>query len=146
MYTAQRYRINYVKEACEHEIFDSKITHKLNIENSIKKHLSDIPIEKIIVLALDAGNKICGYIAIEGTTNQCAIFPKNVFTFLLSCGASSFVMAHNHPGGSINPSEADWKVTRKLLSAGECLDIPLLDHLILGDEIVSMRENVRWGA
>ena len=50
---------------------------------------------------------------------------------MLNCNASSIIIAHNHPSSNLNPSEADKSLTKKLKSAGQFLDITLLDHLII---------------
>jgi DNA repair protein RadC len=96
-------------------------------------------------LALDNANKIIGTQIIDGGTNQCAIYPDNVFRFLLLSGASGFILAHNHPGGSRNPSEADWSITEKLEKACSLFNICFLDHVIIASgEPVSMRGMSRW--
>jgi DNA repair protein RadC len=52
----------------------------------------------------------------------------------LEHNASSLILCHNHPSGNTQPSEADIRLTRKLKEAGLLLDLPVLDHLILGGE------------
>jgi DNA repair protein RadC len=47
--------------------------------------------------------------------------------------ASGIILAHNHPSGNLKPSQADHQLTRKLKEAGKALDIPVLDHLIIGE-------------
>jgi DNA repair protein RadC len=55
------------------------------------------------------------------------------------------ILAHNHPGGSINASEADWLITERLFTVGKLLEIPLLDHVIIcSHKVVSLRELPRW--
>jgi DNA repair protein RadC len=82
----------------------------------------------------------------ERKANQCAVYPTNVFRFLLTSGAASFILAHNHPGGSSHASEADWKLTERLKKAGELLDLPLLDHILITETAcISLRESSRWG-
>jgi DNA repair protein RadC len=60
--------------------------------------------------------------------------PKIVFTAALKSAASSIVLCHNHPSGALSPSQADINLTRKLKSAGEFLDIAVVDHIILTSE------------
>lgn len=60
--------------------------------------------------------------------------PKVVFQAALKANASSIILAHNHPSGELIPSEADRQLTRKLVQAGELLDIKVCDHLILTEE------------
>jgi DNA repair protein RadC len=56
-----------------------------------------------------------------------------VFSILLNANASSFVLAHNHPTGTLKPSDADIEITRNLVKGGNILEIKLLDHLIVSD-------------
>ena len=57
--------------------------------------------------------------------------PRVIFQVALKCAATSIVLAHNHPSGNLEPSDSDKKVTRQIKSAGEFLEINLVDHLIL---------------
>jgi DNA repair protein RadC len=67
-----------------------------------------------------------------------------VFRLAVAMGATSLVVAHNHPSGVLTPSAEDKAVTRQLVSAGRLLDIPVHDHLIVGltpDEYYSFAES-----
>jgi len=126
---------------------NSKVATQNDVIDFCKKLLSSIPLENVIILALDNANRIIGYDCVEGATNQCALYPANVFRFLLSAAASSFIVAHNHPGGTLNASEADWSITERLKEAGKLLDVPLLDHLIITeDDHFSLRSSRKWNA
>lgn len=57
--------------------------------------------------------------------------PREVFQPAVEYGAVAVIIAHNHPSGSLDPSEADLDVTRQLIVAGKILGIDLLDHLII---------------
>ncbi len=59
--------------------------------------------------------------------------PRLVFRAALAAGATSCIAAHNHPTGHVEPSAADRAVTRRLVAAGRVLDLPLVDHVIIGD-------------
>ena len=144
MYTVQKYRFDVVREAGP---LDERttISNKQDVKSFCAKFLTDMPLEHVIVVALDTGNSIIGFQASEGAPNQCAIYPSNIFRFLLGCGASGFIVAHNHPGGSMNPSTADKQITKRLYDGGKILDIPILDHVIIADEkVVSLREWAWW--
>lgn len=65
-----------------------------------------------------------------GTVSASLIHPREVFAPAITTGASSIVLAHNHPSGSLEPSEADLSATRQIISAGEVVGIRLVDHLI----------------
>jgi DNA repair protein RadC len=70
----------------------------------------------------------------EGTLNAALVHPREVLGPALRIGAACFVVMHNHPSGDPTPSAEDLAVTRRLAEAGELVGIPLLDHLILGDD------------
>jgi DNA repair protein RadC len=123
-----------------------RISSRTDVRDFCTQYLSPLPVENVCIIALDTGNNIIGYEALEGATNQCAVYPTNVFRFLLTSGAASFILAHNHPGGSSHASEADWKLTERLKKAGELLDLPLLDHILITETAcISLRESSRWG-
>jgi DNA repair protein RadC len=144
-YSVQKYKLSYFKENVS--LDNSLIISQNDVLDFCKKHLSSVPLENVIILALDNGNRIIGYDCVEGATNQCALYPANVFRFLLSAAASSFIIAHNHPGGSLNASEADWSITERLKEAGKLLEVPLLDHLIITENShVSLQNSHRWNS
>src|SRR5213080_2097623 len=68
----------------------------------------------------------------QGTLDTILVHPRQVFKLAIAANASAIVLAHNHPSGDPTPSEADIKVTRDLIRAGQLLKIDVLDHLILG--------------
>ena len=70
----------------------------------------------------------------EGTLNAAIVHPREVLGPALRMCAASLVVVHNHPSGDPAPSAEDFAVTRRLAEAGEIVGIPLLDHLIVGEE------------
>jgi len=68
----------------------------------------------------------------KGTLTSSLVSPREVFSPAIISGAASVILAHNHPSGCVDPSSADVQVTRAIRQAGEILNIPLVDHLILG--------------
>ena len=68
----------------------------------------------------------------QGTLDTLLVHPREVFKQAIAADASALVLAHNHPSGDPMPSEADIKVTRDLIRAGQLLKIEVLDHVILG--------------
>ena len=68
----------------------------------------------------------------NGTLDTLLVHPREVFRAAVLANASAIVMVHNHPSGDPSPSEADIKITRDLIRAGQLLKIEVLDHLILG--------------
>ena len=68
----------------------------------------------------------------QGTLDTLLVHPREVFKAAIAANASAIIIAHNHPSGDPTPSEADIKVTRDLIRAGQLLKIDVLDHVILG--------------
>jgi DNA repair protein RadC len=68
----------------------------------------------------------------QGTLDTILVHPREVFRPAIAAGAAAIILAHNHPSGDPTPSEADIKVTRDLIRAGQLLKIEVLDHVILG--------------
>lgn len=100
--------------------------------------------EACMVLFLDRSNKTIGWFKLsEGGLTSTIIDNRIVFTTALNCGATSFIMAHNHPSGNLNPSNSDYSITKKLQEGGKYLDINMLDHIIITSEngYYSMADN-----
>jgi len=68
----------------------------------------------------------------QGTLDTILVHPREVFKLAIAANAAAVVLVHNHPSGDPTPSEADIKVTRDLIRAGQLLKIEVLDHVILG--------------
>ena len=68
-----------------------------------------------------------------GTVNASLLSTRDVFMEALKCRASNIMLLHNHPSGDPRPSRQDIIITQKMKEAGELMDIPLIDHIILGD-------------
>jgi DNA repair protein RadC len=99
--------------------------------------------EEMILLAVNRNNEVYAWRRISsGGTTGTVCDPKVIFSILLNCGASAFMLAHNHPSGSLVPSIQDVDVTKKLQEGGSILDITLLDHIIVGHgNYYSMADN-----
>lgn len=99
--------------------------------------------EEFKVLLLNRNNQVLGiYSLSKGGVSSTVVDLKLIFSVALKCSASSIIIAHNHPSGNINPSEADIIITKKIRKAGKYLDIVLLDHIILTkDDYYSFSDN-----
>lgn len=108
--------------------------------------------ETFFVLLLNARRKIIGWQKVSsGTLDTLLVHARDVFRLAIVANAAAIVVAHNHPSGSPIPSEADVKMTRDLIRAGQLLRIELLDHVILanligcdGPRYQSLRELGYW--
>jgi DNA repair protein RadC len=103
--------------------------------------------ERFAVLLLDVKHRILGQQVISiGTATETLAHPREIFREVIKQGATRVIVAHNHPSGNLDPSPEDIHLTRQLLKAAQILDIPLLDHLILGNgDFSSLRqETLLW--
>jgi DNA repair protein RadC len=90
-------------------------------------------VETLQVLLLNTRRRLIRVEEItDGTVDTLLVHAREVFKAAISANASAIVLAHNHPSGDPTPSEADIKVTRDLIRAGQLLKIDVLDHVILG--------------
>lgn len=100
--------------------------------------------EKEIILLLLLDNKlklIEEYMISMGTVKASLLSPREVFVQALKCRACYLMLLHNHPSGDPHPSRQDIVITQKIKEAGELMDIPLLDHIIVGDGCyISLKE------
>lgn len=91
-------------------------------------------VEYIILLLFDSGlHVIAEKILSKGTVNASLLSPREVFVQALKDQAASVMLLHNHPGGDPTPSGNDMQITKRVQEAGKLTDIPLLDHIIIGD-------------
>jgi len=92
-------------------------------------------IEQFKIMLLNRGNRVLGVMEVsQGGFAGTVADPKVIFSTALKCCASSIILAHNHPSGTLKPSQADINLTRKLKDGGALLDIAVLDHLIIASE------------
>ena len=90
--------------------------------------------ERFAVLMLDTKNYLLATkILTIGTATETLIHPREIFRETVRQGAANLIIAHNHPSGILEPSPEDIDLTEQLLQGSQYLDIPLLDHLILGN-------------
>lgn len=94
------------------------------------------------MICLDAQNRV-NYAALvhEGTINEAPVYPRLIVETALRHQANSVILAHNHPGGSLQPSQADIEVTKRITAALEAISIGVVDHIIVaGERYVSFAE------
>lgn len=125
---------------------NSVLSHRKEVEAYLRFCYGNRRDEYVAVLFLDTGNHVIQTeIVAEGTVNQCVLYPRTILKRALEVHAASFIVAHNHPAGTPDPSEGDWLITRRLYEGGRLLDITLLDHVIVcSNAVISLREMDRW--
>jgi DNA repair protein RadC len=90
--------------------------------------------ECLVVLLLNTRKRIKGHHLVSiGTMDTVLIHPREVFSVAVTMKAAFIVLVHNHPSGDSTPSDADIKVTRDLIRAGQLMKIEVTDHVIMGN-------------
>ena len=90
--------------------------------------------EAFVVLVLNTRRRIIGHNLVAlGTLDTCTVHSREVFRPAICAAGSAIVLMHNHPSGDPTPSEADIRVTRDLIRAGQLLKIEVLDHVVIGE-------------
>ncbi|MEZ4870790.1 MAG: JAB domain-containing protein [Bdellovibrionales bacterium] len=104
--------------------------------------LSTNEVEEVWVVALNSSHKPIQIQRIfRGTVDSCLFHPRDIFRFLFLQNATSFILAHNHPSGEMEPSPQDIKVTRQLQRASRLMQIKFIDHIIFTKySYVSLRD------
>jgi DNA repair protein RadC len=101
--------------------------------------LRDLQVEEFHLLALDSQSQILREVLItRGLLNSSLVHPREVFRPAIAEAAAGIIIVHNHPSGDPTPSSEDRAATKQLVSAGQLLDLPVYDHVIIaGDRFVS---------
>ena len=116
------------------KICEKVVKNPSDIASHYMEKLKDLKKEHFIAVFLDSKNKIIKDEVISiGTLNSSLVHPREVFKEAIKCSANSIILVHNHPSGSVEPSEEDYRVNKVLVETGNLVGIKVLDHLIVGD-------------
>ena len=107
----------------------------------LSAQLASYPHEVFACLFLDNRNRVIAFEKMFfGTIDGASVYPREVVKLALKKNAAAVIFAHNHPSGVAEPSHADEQITKRLKEALSMVDIRVLDHFIVGDEVVSFAE------
>ena len=140
-YRLPRYRVTLVREGSVSNS-NNHIRTPQDVMDVLSTEYDNAVVEMAQMLALDTKNKIIGIFTIStGSLNASIIHPRDIFQRAILSNAASVILAHNHPSGDPTPSSEDTELTKKLVDAGKILDIPILDHVVIGEgKFVSLKE------
>jgi DNA repair protein RadC len=128
IYKIPTYRLQLVRDG-------SVEAHTITIARDVFKAIKSFKRsdrEQFVALYLNARNRVIAHhIVSVGTANTCLVHPREVFKPAILKNACGLIIAHNHPSGGSEPSEADLELTKRLKDAGTLLGIELLDHVII---------------
>lgn len=103
-------------------------------ESFLQARLQHLEHERFCCLYLDNRHRVLGFDELfRGTIDGTSVYPREVVKEALAINAAAVILAHNHPSGIAEPSQADERITTRLKAALDLVDIRLLDHLIVGD-------------
>lgn len=120
-------------------------TTKVNVPADvfeICKDMKDLAQESFQILTINSRNKLINrHLVTLGLSNESLVHPREVFIRAIKDSAIKIILVHNHPSGEPTPSAEDLRVTRQLVEAGKILNIEVMDHIIIGETFVSLRES-----
>ncbi len=107
----------------------------------VKLQLATYEHEVFACLFLDNKHRVITFEKLfRGSINSASVYPREVVKACLKHNAAAVILAHNHPSGVSEPSQADLSITRRLSDALALIDVRILDHLVVGAEVTSFAE------
>jgi DNA repair protein RadC len=117
-----------------------RITSPADVLRVVGPGLRDLSVEEFHLLALDTRSRLIRDVLVtRGLLDSSLVHPREVFRAAIAEAAAGIILVHNHPSGDPTPSAEDRAVTRQLVAAGQLLDLPVYDHVIVAaDRHVSL--------
>ncbi|MFB6215509.1 MAG: DNA repair protein RadC [Candidatus Aenigmatarchaeota archaeon] len=133
-----------------------ELARRMQVEEKEKiESLSDVKLlvedmkfmeqEQVRVFFLSAGNELLGKIEFDGDVSSAGFSTQKIFKKALSRNAAALIICHNHPSGNPEPTKTDIETTKSLVDAGKNLGVNVLDHIIIGRDVASMRADTELG-
>ncbi|CAK3148329.1 DNA repair protein RadC [Vibrio crassostreae] len=120
---------------------EGTFTNPTNVKEYLKLKLGAHDREVFAVMFLDNQHQLISFEELFfGTIDAASIYPREVLKVALNHNAAAVVFAHNHPSGIAEPSQADRRITQRLVDALKLVDIRVLDHIVVGEDCVSFAE------
>lgn len=108
------------------------------VEHYLQSRLRHYPYEVFACLFMDNRHRVIEYEELfRGTIDAASVYPREVVRRALDHNAAAVIFAHNHPSGVAEPSQADEKITHRLKEALDLIDVRVLDHFVIGDQVIS---------
>src|SRR3546814_8720693 len=105
----------------------------------LRLRMATLEHEVFVAILLDTRHRVLEFVELfRGTIDGAEVHPREVVKTALAANAAAMIIAHNHPSGCPEPSAADRAVTARLKQALALMDIRLLDHFVVGDDVVSL--------
>ena len=134
MEMARRYLSESIKRG---DCLSSPDTVKLYLRERLRNYEHEV----FAVLFLDQKNRLISYEELFiGTLDGASVYPREVVKKVLAHNAAAVIFSHNHPSGNAAPSQADIHITERLKQALQLIDVRVLDHFVVGEEVCSFAE------
>ncbi len=118
-----------------------ELTSASVVRDYLKGKLRDYSHEVFACLFLDNRHRVIEFEELfTGTIDGASVYPREVVKRALAHNAAAIIFAHNHPSGVAEPSESDKRITQRLKDALALIDVRVLDHFVVGDELISFAE------
>lgn len=128
----------YLEEKLKH---GEALTDVTAVRNYLTHRLRGYPYEVFACLFLDNKHRVIKYEELfRGTIDSASVHPREVVRHAIQHNAAAIIFAHNHPSGVAEPSQADHRITDRLKEALSLIDVRVLDHFVIGDDVVSFAE------
>ena len=109
-----------------------QVTEPSEVATILHDYFSDKDREEFLIVLLDTAHTVTGLSQISvGGLSSSVVEPRQIFKTAMLANAAAIILAHQHPSGNPEPSQEDIKITRQLTEAGEIMEIPVHDHLII---------------
>lgn len=147
-YHFQKYKLEVVREETFNRAYGVCVTNPKDVHKYLVEicRLHKNHQEVVLAIAINVKGEIIGFTTVS-TGDLCSsiLHPREVFKFAICSNAASIILAHNHTSENPEPSTTDIETTKRVAEAGEILGIPLLDHIIVGNEsrYVSMKNEFK---
>ncbi|KZY29762.1 MULTISPECIES: JAB domain-containing protein [unclassified Oleiphilus] len=130
--------INHIQTTFSHGL---AITSSASAANHIQALIGHHEHEVFYAIWLNSQHNIIHHEQLfSGTVDGASVYPREVVKAGLACNAAAVIFAHNHPSGHTKPSQSDIDITKRLKESLDLVDIRVLDHMVVGSNVVSMAE------
>lgn len=131
------------RRALETVLHRTLLRDAADVYRCVAPRLSGVAQEVVLVIGVDSRNRLLDIVEVaRGGVLHVNVHPREVFRPLIRMAAAGGVLVHNHPSGDPQPSAGDRELTRQLRDAGHMLEVPLIDHVIIGNR--SFRSLAEW--
>lgn len=124
-----------------HDVVRESCTSPAKMRRILKTRLAGLEHEELWLVLTNNQHELLALEKVsQGTIDSSAVYPREIIKKVLKWNAAAVFLAHNHPSGKSDPSQADINLTRKIKTALNTIDVRLLDHFVIGANVVSFAE------